>query len=420
MHTPITEPLRRRALVLLFGVSLLNYLDRNVLGILIPAIKQDLALSDTQLGFISGIAFALFYAVMGLPIARLADRLERRKVIAVALTLWSLMTAGCGLAMNFAQLALARTLVGVGEAGATPPSHSLIADLFNKERRAFALSIYGVGSPVGLIIGFLLGGWVAQHYGWRVVLIGVGLPGVLMALAVYRWLPTPPRGDADGAETVVQPPLMFTLRTLLSRPTFVHNAIAAGLYAAMYFALLAWTPSFFSRTHHMPIGEIGTWLSLSLGVSALFGTLAGGVVGDWLSRRDRRWLMWLCALVTLAAAPLFIVAFRVEQPGLAFVALSVPFFLGVMQTGPQHATTQGVAPPAMRATAAATFLLIVSLINGFGAQFVGLLSDQLNARYGEDALGIALTWVTVCASVWSALHFWLAARHLPRDFGRPA
>ena len=210
------------------------------------------------------------------------------------------------------------------------------------------------------------------------------------------------------------------MRTLLSRPTFVHNSIAAGLYAAMYFGLLAWTPSFFSRTHHLPIGQIGTWLSLVLGVSALLGTLSGGVVGDWLAKRDRRWLMWLCALVTIIAAPLFIVAFRAEQTWVAFAALSVPFFLGVMQTGPQHAATQGVSPPAMRATASAVFLLIVSVINGFGAQIVGALSDALTPTYGEDALGVALAYVTVGASFWSALHFWLAARHLSKDFGRPA
>jgi predicted MFS family arabinose efflux permease len=418
---PITDALRRRTLVLLFGVSFLNYLDRNVIGILVPAIKADLTLSDTEIGFITGIAFSLFYAVMGIPIARLADRFPRRMVIAGAMTLWSLMTAACGLAANFWQLALARVLVGVGGGGATPPSHSLIADLFPKERRATALSLYAIGSAVGLVVGFLIGGWITQAVGWRAALLGVGLPGVLVAVAVMKGLPEPPRGYADGHAPVPPPPLGATLRTVLSRPTFVHNAIASGLYAAMYFGLLAWVPSFFSRTYHLAIGEIGTWLAAVMGVSQFLGTVMGGVVGDRLARRDQRWLMWFCGAVTVMAVPFYPLVFMSDAPPyVALVLLAPPFFLGVSQGGPQHATTQGVAPPAMRATASATYLLIVSLIAGLGAQTVGLLSDALAPCFGDGALGTAITIVTVGASLWAGVHFWYAARNLPRDYGRPA
>ena len=417
---PFTARLRRRALGLLFCVALLNYLDRNLLGILLPSIKAELDLSDTALGFITGIAFSVFYALMGIPIARLADRTARRKVIAVAMAVWSAMTAVCGLATTFWQLALARVLVGVGEAGATPPSHALIADLFPKQSRATALSVYALGSPVGIILGFLAAGWIAQTLGWRIALFCFGLPGIALAWAVFVFLPEPPRGHSDGLRgDAPSPPLSDVLRLLATKPAFIHNCIGSGLYALVWYGLLNWMPSFFSRTHHMPLGEIGTWLAIVVGVSQLVGALLGGVIGDRLAGRDMRWLMWLPSAVTLAAAPFYVFAFLWPDPTAAFLSLALPFFLGIMQSGPQHATTQGIAPPAMRATASATYLLGVNLIGGLGAQSIGILSDRLTPAFGDAALGRAMVIVSVAASAWSAVHFWLAARTLRRDFARP-
>ena len=187
----------RFVLTLLFLVSLFNYLDRWMLAILLPDIKSDLNLSDSEIGFISGIAFSLFYALMGIPIARLADRYSRRVIVSTAMAVWSAMTAICGLAQSFWQLALARVMVGVGEAGATPPSHSLISDLYPKDRRAFALAIYALGSPLGIFLGFLLGGWLTQEFGWRVALFSFGIPGLILAFVVFAKLPEPKRGAAD-------------------------------------------------------------------------------------------------------------------------------------------------------------------------------------------------------------------------------
>jgi MFS family permease len=409
----------RLALLLLFVVSLFNYLDRWMLSILVPAIKADLALSDTQIGFITGIAFSLFYATMGIPIARLADRYSRRLVVSAAMALWSAMTAVCGLAQNFVQLAIARVMVGVGEAGATPPSHSLIADFYPRERRALAISIYGMGAPFGIFLGFLLGGWLTQAYGWRVALLAFGIPGLILAGAVYVFLGEPRRGAADGLTAPVQaPPLGITLKTLFSRPTYLNNCLGSGFYTIVYLGLLNWMPSFFERAHDMPIGTIGTWLAFIIGGSQLLGVLSGGWLADRLAAVDLGWLMRLCGITVLIAIPFYPLVVLSQSPTLAFVMLFVPFMVGIMQAGPQHATTQGVAPVAMRATAAATYLLIVNLMGGLGPQLVGLLSDALAVQGESRSLGWAMLVVAVSFSLLSAWFFFLASRTLVRDMAR--
>ncbi len=409
----------RLALLLLFIVSLFNYLDRWMLSILVPAIKADLELSDTQIGFITGIAFSLFYATMGIPIARLADRHSRRLVIAGAMALWSAMTAVCGLAQSFTQLAIARVMVGVGEAGATPPSHSLIADLYPRERRAFAIAIYALGAPFGIFIGFLLGGWLTQVYGWRVALLAFGIPGLMLAGAVLALLKEPARGAADGVvEQLVSPPLAVTLKTLFSRPTFINNCLASGFYTMVYLGLLNWMPSFFERTHELPISTIGAWLAVILGGSQLLGVLSGGWLADRLAAVDMRWLMRLCSITVLVAIPFYPAALLWSDPTVAFILLFVPFMVSIMQAGPQHATTQGVSPVAMRATAAATYLLIVNLMGGLGPQLVGLLSDALAGIQDTASLGWAMMLVAVTFSVLSGLFFYLASRTLITDMNR--
>jgi len=419
--TQVDDSHRRRALVLLFLVSLFNYGDRNMIGVLVPAIKADLNLSDTQIGFITGLAFSLFYALMGIPIARLADRFSRRGVVSIALAVWSAMTCACGLAQNFVQLALARVMVGVGEAGATPPSHAVIADLFPKAKRAFALSVYALGSPVGVIVAYLGGAWLTQEYGWRVTLFIFGLPGIIVALIVFFFLPEPPRGHsdrADGDKPITAAALGETLRALISKPAFRHNAIASGLFAFLWFGLMSWMPSFFTRTHDMPIATVGAWLSLALGVSQFLGVWIGGVLGDRLARRDVRWYAWLCGIVMLASAPMYFVVFLTPVPLIAIGALFFPILIAIMQSGPQHWITQAVAGPRMRATATALYLLIVNLISGFGAQTIGILSDALKDAYGVNSLGMAVLGVAVVFSIWSGIHFLLIARTLKDDIAK--
>lgn len=244
---------QRVTMVLLFLVSLCNYLDRYMLGVLLPDIKADLHLSDGELGFIGGTAFTIFYAVMGIPIGRLADKQSRRLVLVTALSLWSAMTALCGAAQNFIQLALARILVGVGEAGATPPAHSLIADLFPVRQRAGALAVYTLGSPIGILIGFSAAGLISASLGWRWALILLGLPGLLLAGAVFLFLTEPREGRPSTTATGdTHAPEFASLRqvmgTLLRCATFRHTSLGTAFYTVLWMGLVAWLPSFFVRT----------------------------------------------------------------------------------------------------------------------------------------------------------------------------
>ena len=407
------------ALLLLFIVSVFNYGDRWMLGVLVPDIKADLDLSDAQMGFITGLAFSLFYAVMAVPIARLADRHSRKVVLSVSLAAWSLMTAVCGLAQNFWQLAVSRVLFGVGQAGASPPSHAIIADLFPRDQRAAALATYALGGPVGVFFGFLLGSQLVDAFGWRVALFSFGLPGLVMAVILYRFLKEPARGQSDGeVQTAPPPPLGSTVKTLMSRPTFVHNTIASGLFTIVYLGLVTWLPSYYDRSFDLGMTTIGAWLAVILGLSQLLGIFAGGALADRLATRNLKWLPLISSLGVLASVPLYLVVFSATDPTWAMVALFPPFVLALMQAGPQHATTQGVSPPVMRATAAATYLLLVNLMGGLGPLFVGLLSDTLAGDLGDAALGRSLLIIAVVFSIWSALHFYLASRTFVADVER--
>ena len=399
-------------------VSFFNYMDRYMLAVLLPAIKTDLQLSDTEIGFITGLAFTLFYATMGIPIARLADRYNRKNIIAIALTVWSAMTALCGLSQNFMQLAVARVMVGVGEAGASPPSHSLIADLFPVEKRARALSVYSLGAPVGILVGFMVGGWITQLYGWRAALFTVGIPGILVALVVYRKLHEPERGAADGLarNTEVQP-FWFSLKTLMASPTFRHLSVATGLYTVVWLGVVQWLPSFFTRSFGLEIGEVGTWLAIILGVSQIIGMLLGGWLADRLGATDLRWYVWVPSLAILVSTPMFALTFLTQNPTVAFLSLFLPFMIGVMQGPPSFAVAQGLADVRMRAMAAALLLLITNLIGGgIGPQVVGIMSDYLVAGYHQDSLRYSLLVVSLVFGLWSSLHYFLAGKTIRREF----
>jgi MFS family permease len=415
--TPTTR-VRVVGLSLLCLVSLFNYLDRYMLGILLPAIKADLQLTDAELGFISGIAFTIFYAVMGIPIGRLADRFSRRLVITGALALWSAMTATCGLAQNFLQLAVARVMVGVGEAGATPPSHSLISDLFPARSRATALSLYSMGSPFGILIGFMAGGFIVQSLGWRPALFAFGLPGLILATVIFFVLPEPPRGGVDGHALARTTPLPLreVLTTLLARRSFGHTILGSAFYALPWLGLMAWLPSYFTRRFDMPISEVGTKLAVVLGVSQLLGLAAGGLLSDRLAKRDARWYAWICAMASVTPVPFYALALLGPDPNTAFLALFPALFLGMFQGGPEFAVVQGAAGPRMRAVAVATYLVIVNLIGGTGSFMIGWLSDRLAPTLGYESLGSSILGVSVVFSFWSGWHFWRAGRSLPADF----
>lgn len=411
---PFSAGYRRYALGLLVVVYVFNFVDRSILSILLESIKRDLALSDSWLGFLSGLAFALFYTTAGIPIARWADRGTRRSIIALALAVWSAMTALTGLARSFAELALARVGVGVGEAGCSPPAHSLISDLFPPGRRATALSVYSLGIPIGGAIGMAAGGWLDELFDWRTAFVVVGLPGVLLAILVRLTLREPPRGEpAAGApaESVVG-----VLRFLLERRSFLHLSLAAALHSLYGYGAGAFLPSFFRRVHDMSPGELGTWLgAIGLTTGAL-GTYLGGFLADRAAVRDARWYAGVPAVATLAYVPLALAVYLAGDPYVALALYAPATVLGGMYLGPTFAMTQGLARPRMRATAAAILLFILNLIGlGGGPQLVGVLSDVLAPRLGDESIRWALLSVVVAGALWSTVHYALAARTLRED-----
>ncbi|MFL2770215.1 MAG: spinster family MFS transporter [Rhodospirillaceae bacterium] len=408
---------QRLTLALLFGAALFNYADRYMLAILIPDIRAELELSDTEIGFLSGLAFTLFYATMGIPIARLADAYSRRTIISIAMAIWSAMTAICGLAQTFTQLLVARVLVGVGEAGCTPPAHSIIADTFPLNVRAKALATYALGSPAGLLLGFLIGGWLTSTYGWRVALLVFGIPGLLYAAVIFYTLREPQRGKSDGITIdSYRPTFREVVATLIRRPSFIHCVLGISIHGIVYLGVVNWLPSFFVRSHGMGIAEVGVWLAFSLGLSQLAGIYIGGVIGDRYGGSDPRWYMWISGYAILAGAPFFTLVFLWPTPYMAFAAVAIPFFLGVMQAGPSYTVIQTVAGPRMRATAAAINIFIINLIGGgLGPQIIGSLSDYLAPEFGDDGLKYALLVVSIVFSAWAWGHFMLAARSVRAD-----
>ena len=414
----VTDGYRRYVIAILFVVSVVNYIDRQILAILLPPIKAELDLSDTQLGFLTGIAFAVLYALAGIPIARIADHWNRKNVISIAIAVWSAMTALSGFAQSFAQLALARVGVGFGEAGGSPPAYSLISDYFPPERRATALSIYTLGIPVGVLIGFLAGGWINEFFGWRTAFFVVGVPGLLLAFIVYSTLREPTRGLADGLTAARSvPSFAAVVRHLYTSPSYRHLMAAVCLVSLNYGCVLAWIPSFLVRSHGMTTGEIGTWLALVVGFAGGAGTLVGGRWSDHLSRSDRRWYLWLPGAAVLSSVPFAALVLWYPVREAALLILSVPVILYSLHLGPFGASLQGLASVRMRASVTAVSLCIVNLIGlGFGPQVVGILSDVLAADYGDESLRYALLAVMSAAGVWSAVHYFAAAKTFRADW----
>jgi len=316
---PVSNAYRNYALGLLLLVYVLNFVDRQILSILAEPIRRELQFSDTALGLLTGPAFAVFYAVAGIPIARWADVGVRRTIIAGALLVWSGMTAITAAAGSFGQLALARIGVGVGEAGCSPPAHSLISDLFPVDKRATALAIYSLGIPIGGAVGSFAGGWLGELYGWRMAFLLVGLPGVALALVVRLTLREPVRVQPPGPRESVATVLGF----ILGRRSFVHMSIGAALHAFYGYGATAFVPAFLMRVHAFELAELGTWLAVIGVTTGVLGTFLGGAISDRLARGDVRWYMRLPALASLLGIP-FTLLFYLWPDARAALLLSIP------------------------------------------------------------------------------------------------
>jgi len=401
-------------LTLIYAV---NFIDRQLLSILQESIKADLGFSDTQLGLLTGFAFALFYVIAGIPMARWADRSSRRNVISISIGLWSLMTAVSGMANNFVQMLLARIGVGIGESGCSPPAHSMISDMYAPEKRATALSFYSVGINIGIMLGFLLGGVINQYFGWRTAFFVVGAPGILLALWFYFTVSEPERGWSEkkqiSTETV---PFGDVLSLIFKQRHLLHISAGAAMSALAGYALLNWTASYYIRVHQISTAEVGAWLAGGVGVIGSLGTFGWGYLCDRLGKHDSRWYAWLPSIAITIAIPVVIFVFLAKDPQ---VGLRVNLLVNAFTTGYVGAALaifHGAVAPRMRATASALYFLIINIVGlGIGPTLIGAVSDALASSHGIDSLRYAILIVVPIACVWSAWHFILAARVMPKE-----
>jgi len=412
------------ALALLTVVYTFNFIDRQVLVILQELIREDLGLMDWQLGMLSGFVFAVFYSVLGVPIAHAAELFGRKRVVALSLAFWSLMTALMGAAQNFAQLALLRVGVGVGEAGGSPPSHSIISDIFPRNRRAFALSVFSMGVYFGYLLAYSAGGWVAQELGWRTTFVVVGLPGVLIALLVAATLREPVRGLADhgyradaafsAAAASPAPRFLDTLRALWARRAFRHLAVAGSLQSLAGYGVGNFMPSFIMRAHDMSIGDIGWRLALITGLGGAIAIAVSGWVTDRLSVRSQSWYARFPAIAIALTLPLALLTFLAGDSGAMFLAYIPYEMLGATWLGASLAVAHSLVDLRQRAVASAVLFFLINLVGlGLGPLVVGALSDLLRPALGDaDGLRYAILATALVAKTWCVVHFSLAARAL--------
>ena len=419
VDTPYTRPRYRYfVLAVLTLVYSLNFVDRQLLVILQEQIKAELVLSDTQLGLLSGFAFAVFYVACGIPIARWADRGNRRNIVALALTVWSGMTAVSGLAQNYTHLLLARIGVGVGEAGGSPPAHSMISDIFRKEERATAFSIYNIGIYIGILLGFAFGGLVAETFGWRVAFFVVGLPGIAVALLMRLTVREPLRGWAENTRETdaVPPPFLVVLKFLWSRRSFRNLALAGSLQALVIYGIGNWLPSYFLRNFDISLGELGVWMALTAGFGGGAGSFFGGWIADRLGLRDARWYLWTPAILMLGITPLLLIMLNTGNLILALSLTGVFHFLSASYLGPALATSHALVGLRMRALTSAIFFFCINLIGlGLGPVITGYLSDRFAANGMDGPLGTAMLITGCIASLWGGLHYVIAARSVRQD-----
>lgn len=409
----------------LFLGYVFNSMDRAVLNVLLESIKLEFGVSDTLLGFLGGITFAAFYAVMGIPIAAIADRTSRVNVLSVCISLWSIMTALCGMATQFIYLWFARVGTAVGEAGGTPPSHSLISDYFPISKRATAISLYMLGIPIGQSLGLFCGGWLNDNFDWRVAFIAIGLPGVLIGLLVKFTVKEPPRGYADKvtvAKADVPAPSMKEVFTYLWKlKSFRNMCIGNGLHSFVWYGGSIFNVSYFIRSHNMTAGEAGSILAMVALVGTI-GTFFGGYFADKISVRknDRRWYLLLPAIVTICMLPFQFTSYLGGGLSIVVPSFYIMVVLASIFFAPTYAMAQALAPMQMRARATSILLFMQTLIGlGLGPLIVGVISDYLEPTKGVHSLAWGLVIVGM-VNIWAAWHYLQGSRTLVKDLEKTA
>ncbi len=427
---PVSPGYRRYALALLLVIFVLNFLDRQIVNILAEPIREELGLKDWQLGMMTGFSFAIFYTLLGVPIARLAERGNRSLIIAVSITVWSAFTAVCGLAHTFLHLVLARIGVGVGEAGCTPAAHSLISDYTPREKRASALAFYSMGGPIGTLLGMAVGGLIADLWGWRAAFFVAAAPGLLLGAVAALTLVEPRKTMPAPAQAVKAPTIADAAKELRACRTFWLFCTAGAVQGFIAYGHNSFLGSFFFRNHGPELaaaaanfglqtaGFLGLCIGLIMGISGIVGTYIGGQLGDRFGSKDPRVLATLPAVANFLAVPLYIAAMLVDSATLALALLFLPSLLYGISYGPLYAVLQSVVQPRTRATASALFLLTTNLVGlGLGPLLVGLLSDFIADGLGYGAAE-GIRWAQVICTlvgVYGAWLYWEARKSVVRD-----
>lgn len=449
--SPLSPSYVRYALWMLLIIYTLNFVDRQIVAILAEPIKRDLGLTDSQLGLLGGLAFAFFYTFLGIPIARLAERGDRVKIISVAVVVWSGFTALSGAAQNFTQLLLARIGVGVGEAGCTPPAHSLITDYAAPEKRASALAFYSLGVPVGSALGFVVGALIAAQFGWRAAFFAVGLPGVILGVIAWMTLKEPRKlGLVVQHTNATAPSFKDALKELSQRKSYWYAVGAATTISFLGYGHAYFLPSFLTRVHDMGLAERGTALAIMTFSSGVIGTLLGGVIADRAAKKDTRAYMSVPMIAFVCGAPFFLAGMFVEGAMASLACLAVPTLLNSLWYGPVYAAVQSLVLPRTRATAVAIMLFVVNMVGlGAGPTAIGFFSDVFanqhfatiapaGAAYGEFcAKGAATAADALCKSAqaegirWSLIatssvgllvlfFFWMGRKTIREDLAATA
>lgn len=405
------------ALGVFFAVYTMVGVDRGIVAIMVEPLKREFALSDTQIGMLSGLAFAFFFGVASLPIGYLVDRFDRRRLLAATLALFSGLTLIAGWATSFAQLFVIRLGVGAGEAGGTPAMTSIIADYFPPERRASALSVYYLGSPAAKILVLIVGGWLTLNFGWRAVFWAAGALGLVLAALVLFTLREPPRSGGQAADGAA-PPVFDTLKFIWSQPSLRHLLATTMMTSAVSSATLTWAVSFLIRSHGLNVGQAGIALAISYGVVGGLGTLASGPVVDSLARRDVRWRCWFLAGMQILAIPA-LASFALSSSLLvSLVGFAVWSVVQAALLSPIVSMCQSLVGTRMRGMVTAVYTFLAHFIGvAIGAQLVGFVSDLLRPAFGADSLRYGLL-AQLALFVWAAAHFALASRTLERDVER--
>lgn len=411
--TPATPLQKTLALVILMAIGSINYVDRQLLSLLIEPVRQDIPLSDTAFGLLTGLFFALFYASMGIPVAMLADRINRVKLVAVACTMWSICTGLCGFAQNFWQLALARFGVGVGEAGGTAPSLSILSDYFKPEQRPAIIGLYTVNGPIGVFIGISLGGFIAAQYGWRMAFFTVAILGIALAPILWLLVREPLRGATEAAAPSgaheKAPSLLSTIRIFLMLPTLRLLLPASGLLAFVSYGLLNWIPAFLMRENGMALEQLALWFGPAAGICMGLGIWGGGAIVNIGVRKSLTAYAWAPALSVMIGCPFLLLALFMPGWELTLFLMLIPMVSVVMYVAPALALTQNLAPLRARATATALLLLSFNLVGiGGGPLMIGILSDLFTSLGSQNSLRWALASTIPVSLIAMGLYIMMA------------